>query len=142
MAEPNAVGAVVQCAASFAANPAVSCLLRILPLTSLATYSGTLYLCWRRFLEEGPHGGVQDMMMGMVTVNFTNEYEHCVEDLCDISLYGGWPEGTEHGIFRVGFSLLALQLAVMVFGRLGLLHSAAPRELREDLPCPMEVNLH
>ena len=61
-----------------------------------------------------------------------------MEELCDISLYGGWPEGTEHGIFRAGFSLLALQLAVMVLGRLGHLHSAAPRELRQDLPCPME----
>ena len=51
---------------------------------------------------------------------------------------GGWPEGQEHGIFRLGFTALAVQLFVLVFGRLGLLHRAAPLELRADIPCPLD----
>ena len=51
---------------------------------------------------------------------------------------GGWPEGREHIIFRLGFTALAAQLLVLVFGRLGLLHRAARMEVRGDLLCPMD----
>jgi len=59
----------------------------------------------------------------------------CRDALCDISAYGGWPGGREHAIFRVGFSALALQLMAMIGGRMVLLSSAAPLEVRRPSIC-------
>jgi hypothetical protein len=64
----------VTLAAAFVASPTARQLLMALPLTALATYSGTLFLCWRTFVSEGPHGGVQDMMFGLLEANFTAEW--------------------------------------------------------------------
>ena len=64
----------VSLAGTFVASYPARCLLRVLPLTALATYAGTLWLCWTTFVSEGPHGGVQEMMFGLVQVNFTEQY--------------------------------------------------------------------
>ena len=58
----------------FAASCPARWLLRLLPVTALATYISTLLLCYRTFVSEGPHGGVQQMMFGLVEVNFTEQY--------------------------------------------------------------------
>ena len=52
-------------------------------------------------------------------------HEYCSNNLCDISVYGGWP-GPSQSIFAVGMVILALQLAVLVETRIVLLESVVP----------------
>jgi len=114
-------------------------LLQVLPLTSFATLLGTLLLCRYTFIREGPHGGIVRFpsINGSIPVNFTEMWQDCAERLCDISAYGGWPEGVrEHGIFVGGFIALAAQLAILVAGRLALVAAAAsPAETNQHVGC-------
>ena len=119
-------------------QPCFRAALQALPVTALLTYGGTLWACAALFVAEGPHGGVHRFVIFANIslsgpVNFTALWEDCATGLCDISEYGGWPEGREHAVFRAGFTALAVQLLALVVGRLGLLHVAAPRELRQGV---------
>lgn len=114
-------------------------LLQVLPLTSFATFLGTLLACRATFISEGPHGGIVRFpsLNGSMPVNFTEMWESCVDHLCDISAYGGWPQGDrEHRIFVGGFIALAAQLAILVAGRLALVAAAAsPAETNPHVGC-------
>lgn len=114
-------------------------LLQVLPLTSFATLLGTLLACRATFISEGPHGGIVRFpsLNGTIPVNFTDEWQACKDHLCDISAYGGWPEGArEHSIFVGGFVALAAQLAILVGGRLALVAAAAsPAETNPHVGC-------
>jgi hypothetical protein len=71
--------------------------------------------------------------------NITELYTTCRHQLCDISVYGGWFAGPEHTYFRIGMTLLAAQLLVLLYGRLGLLHVIAPDDLKAPCCCTGSV---
>lgn len=109
-------------------------LLQLLPFTALASFVATLWACFTVFVNEGPHGGVRTIYGQRM--NFTFQWELCTEYLCDISAYGGWPDGREGSVFQTGLSVVSLQLLVLVAGRLALLAAAArPEEVNRPLVC-------
>lgn len=79
-------------------------LLLFLPSTLLATYLLTLLICIPQSIAAS--GG-----------------SPCGEFVpCDVSVYGGWPrDGPEFLTFRLGFSLMGMQLALLGWARLSSL---------------------
>ena len=132
--------------------------LRVLPLTCAFTFFATLLLVHSTYTTLGlhpPQGIVcqdqassawiapttcleQHILNTSTTLRYFNIsklYATCRSQLCDISVYGGWFAGPEHVYFRTGMTVLAVQLLLLLYGRMGLLQYVAPEELRQPCCC-------
>ena len=137
-------------------------ILSILPITCAITFFTTLIAVYTTFTSEGLHPPLGIVCFDKISFqwdnptkcrqmfqanrtndhtfhNVTTIYNYCSTHLCDISVYGGWFDGNEHTIFRVGISFLSIQLLILLYGRLGVLQHVAPEELQRPCCCTGSV---